>query len=217
VSSRNDSTIAAEVSAKDWHTANNTNRDEDAKLRDECQTEIDDLFKRITADQAEYDKQLLTLSSGFLAVSLAFIKDIVHLPEAQLLFLLYLAFMWFGLCIMLVLFSYQFSISVNLRAKVYWENRQVGRDSDFPYRRAELVKHLNRISGILFAFGVSCVVTFVIFNLHREAHMARTTDGAYIKTPGNSNPEDRGSLIKAPAKPAATPPKPSGGNSQSKK
>jgi hypothetical protein len=92
---------------------------------DECNKEIDDIFERIGDDQSEYDKQLLTLSSGFLAVSLAFIKDVVPLKDAEFLCLLYSSFGLLALCIMVVLFSYQFSISGQLKAKEYWSARRL--------------------------------------------------------------------------------------------
>lgn len=190
---------------------------------EECKKEIDEIFKTINSDQAEYDKQLLTLSSGFLAVSLAFIKDVVPLQDACALPLLYTSFILLGMCIMLVLFSYQFSISGHLKAKEYWEKKQAGANDPFPYRHADLVKRLNRISGFLFGFGVSSVVLFVILNLHHEAAMQTNRgiaqDGALMKTPSNKGSEERGSLIKAPAQPATSKPSSpaSGGNDSSKK
>ena len=190
------------------------------KRTDECNKEIDGIFRRIDNDQSEYDKQLLTLSSGFLAVSLAFIKDVIPLKDAEHLGLLYASFILLGSCIISVLVSYQFSISGQLKAKEYWEKKKrTGADEDFPYGHANCVKWLNRIGGLLFGLGVSLVVLFVIFNIHSEAKMARTNDGAYIKTPANSNDEDRGSLIKAPAKPAPAQPSSGGssGNNRPKK
>lgn len=137
------------------------------------------------------------------------------LKDAQSLPLLYWSYALLAFCIILVLFSYQFSIAGHLKAKEYWESKQRGADESFPYGHAEFVKWLNRASGILFVLGVSFVVAFVILNLHHEANMARANDGAYIKTPANGNGEERGSLIKAPAKPQTA--TNSSGSGQSKK
>lgn len=194
-----------------------TLRDEGIIRADKCDKEIDDLFKRIDNDQSEYDKQVLTLSSGFLAVSLAFIKDVVPLKDAGYLSLLYVSFVLLGLCVISVLLSYQFSISGQLKAKAYWEsekNNPGGRA--FPYGHAECAKWWNRLSGLLFGFGISFTVLFVILNIQSEAKMARTTDGAYIKTPTNNNGEERGSLVKAPAKPAQAQPNSNGSNQPKK-
>jgi hypothetical protein len=190
---------------------------------EECKKEIDDIVKTINCDQAEYDKQLLVLSSGFLAVSLAFIKDIVPLQDACDLPLLYSSFILLGMCIMLVLFSYQFSISGHLKAKKYWEEKQAGADMPFPFGHAILVKRVNWGSGFLFGCGVSFLVLFVILNLRNEANMktnrSMAMDGAHMKTPSSNYTEDRGSLLKAPAQPATTKPNPpaTGGSDSSKK
>jgi hypothetical protein len=178
-----------------------------------CDKEVDDVFKRIDDDQGEYDKQLLTLSSGFLAVSLAFIKDVVPLKDAEYLFLLYSSFALLASCIILVLFSYQFSISGQLKAKDYWENeRNHGTPQAFPHWHAECIKWLNRFSGVFFGIGVLLVVFFVILNIKSEAKMAMANDGALIKAPANGSREERGSQIKAPAKPAPAPPSASNAN-----
>ena len=182
---------------------------------DECNKEIDDIFERIGHNQGEYDKQLLTLSSGFLAVTLAFIKDVVPLKDAEHLSLLYSSFALLALCIVLVLFSYQFSISGQLKAREYWESKKNGVDEDFPYWHATCLSWLNRTSGVFFGIGVLSVVLFVTLNIN-EAKMGSsrrvTQDGALMKTPANGNSEERGAPIKAPAKPAPTQPNPSGGN-----
>src|SRR5215469_12977538 len=52
--------------------------------REQCNKEVDDIFKTIHNDQSEYDKQLLTLSSAFLAASIAFIKDLAPLKQATM-------------------------------------------------------------------------------------------------------------------------------------
>ena len=170
----------------------------------EFKKEIDDTYATINRDQGEYDRQLLTLSSGFLAVSLAFIKDVVPLKDAEFLPILYTAFILLGCCIMLVLFSYQFSISGHLKAKEYWDNRLAGNESAaFPLRHAKFVKLVNWIPGILFGLGVSLLVTFVILNLHHEAQMSNirktiAQDGAYMKTPSPGEKVEKGAHIKVP-------------------
>ena len=193
---------------------------------DECKKEIDGTFETISKDQAEYDKQLLTLSSGILALSLAFIKDVVPLKDAELLWLLYLAYAVLGLCILLVLFSYQYSIAGQLKAIEYWEEKKKGNKPSFPYAHADRVKWINRISGILFGIGISLLIFFTVLNIHNEAKTMSNDrqrvidgtyvvgDGAFIKTPAN---EERGSLIKSPAKPANNQSNSSGSNNQSNK
>jgi hypothetical protein len=161
---------------------------------DEIQKNIDEVYTTINENQAEYDKQLLTLSSGFLAVSLAFIKDVVPLKDAELLWILYLAFVLLALCIVTVLFSYQFSIAGLFRAKEYWDSLLAGnKDAKFPYAFARHIRRVNKVSGILFLLGVSSLVLFVILNVNHEANNpidrnAVTTNGANIKAPPPATP-----------------------------
>jgi len=136
------------------------------------------------------------------------------------LYLLYSSFALLALCIMLVLFSYQFSISGQLKAKEYWENKKKnGADEAFPYGHATCIKWLNRVSGVLFGIGVLLVVFFVILNIS-EAKMGSNrgmaNDGALIKAPADGSGEERGSLVKAPAKPAPAQPSSSGTNQPKK-
>jgi hypothetical protein len=174
----------------------------DEKEREKCEKEREDAFKTILSDQAEYDKQLLTLSAGFLAVSLAFIKDVVPLKDAQHLWFLYAAFGLLGACIVLVLASYQFSIWGNNKAKEYWERRCDGdRNAKFPNLHAKLVQAVNIGSGVLFLLGISFLVTFVIWNLNSEARMSMAQDGALMKTPPQGNQIERGAQIKVPPPP----------------
>jgi hypothetical protein len=180
------------------------------------QKEIDEAFNTINADQAECDKQLLTLSSAFLAVSLAFIKDTVKLPDTDMLWALYTAWILLGLCIMLVLFSYQYSIAGNFKAKHYWENVNTNLDLKFPYGYATSIKWLNRVSGVLFGLGVFFLVLFIICNIRTEAAMSpRILDGSNMRTPQQGDLVQKGSNIKAPPAPQPVQPKPNTTNSGS--
>jgi len=184
--------------------------------RAEIQKEIDDVYQTINENQAECDKQILTLSSGFLAVALAFIKDVVPLKEAELLWLLYLAFALLVICIFSVLFSYQFSIAGLFKAKEYWDHRLLGKDTDFPYAYARYIRLVNRISGILFLLGVCSLVLFVILNLNHEANLpsnpATAQDGAYSRVPSGSETLETGANIKLPPPPQTAPVPSSGGD-----
>jgi hypothetical protein len=58
----------------------------------------------------QFDKSLLTFSSGALALSIAFVKDIVPLREAAFRGLLYWSWLAFGLCIAVTIMSFAFSV-----------------------------------------------------------------------------------------------------------
>ena len=88
-------------------------------FEEHCESQIDYHLKVIEGQQSEYDKQLLTLSSAMLGVSLAFIKDVVQLRNAELLFVLYASWAAFGICILGVVFSFQLSIRGQHNAIAY--------------------------------------------------------------------------------------------------
>lgn len=173
-------------------------------------------------DQKQYDTQLLVLSSAFLAASLAFIKDVVHISEAIHLHFLDGSFVLFILCIFLVLFSFQYSIHIQYKAKEYWEARAHGdANAKFPYRSARFIKSLNCFAGIVFFLGVVSAAFFVLSNLNMEAHMTKmvgngiANDGQFVKLPSrvptSSSDAEKGSNIKTPPPARPQSDKPSSG------
>ena len=204
------------------------------RAQDECRQEKDAAHETGNKDQAEYDKQLLTLSSAFLAVSLAFIKDVVPVKQAIHLWSLYAAFILVALCIFLVLFSLQFSIEGNEIVKRYWDLKlsfledsdgsdEAKQDEALTGVRQRIIKHahcvkvINRLSGVLFVLGIISIVGFVISNLHNGAAMTNkmgsVENGQCIKTP-RPDREERGANLKVPT---PTPAKPQNNNQSDKK
>lgn len=153
-----------------------------------CSRERDDAYKSLNEDQAEYDKQLLVLSAGFLALALGFIKDIVPLPEAIHLYALYLSFWLLALCVFVVLGSYQYSIMGNFRVADYWEKKSATLVAEAEHRsrlenelgviqskiarHAKRIKFVNRSSGVLFVTAVIIMVYFVVSNLQAHSHVS---------------------------------------------
>jgi hypothetical protein len=188
------------------------------QTKEECDDEIDLIHETINKDQAEYDKQLLTLSSAFLVVSLGFIKDVVPLASAVHTWLLYTAYILLVLCIGLVLFSYQYSIHGHCKAKEYWEKIRDGEEAKFPFSHATQIAIMNRISGVIFAVGALLLSLFVITNIHHQIKLptknAEGSQRASMNTSSN-DPEKRGSNIKIPARPASQQPASSTNSNQS--
>ena len=177
---------------------------------EKCNKERDDAFENINKSQEEYDKQLLTLSTGFIAVMLAFIKDIIPLDKAIRLPLLYLSGSLLVLCVLCVLISFRISIFGHFKVMGYWEARLANKNSDFPMGSVRLVRIFNEISGPLFLAGVTCCLLFVGINLHHGAQMDRNpiNEGREIKPPIPADLEKRGLHIKVPVsspQPSATP------------
>ena len=153
---------------------------------EECERERDDAFETLNKDQAEYDKQLLALSSAFLGVSLAFIKDVVPLKDAVHLWEFDVALGCLLGCVCLVLLTFQYSIHSHLQLARYWEKKgkslQAADDEKTKInneleelrlrlsRKGIWIKRLNWVSGVLFGLGVIFLVAFVLVNMHRAAH-----------------------------------------------
>jgi len=173
---------AAERAAEDRRAAKRL-----AEELSECTREKDDAYKTLNKDQAEYDKQLLVLSAGFLALALGFIKDVVPLNEAIHRPALYFGFSLLALCVFSVLGSYQYSIRAHFRLAEHWRKKSIMLESsedDRPRLEQELatirdkiandsenIKRVNWGSGVLFALGVAVLVYFVVSNLEAQSHM----------------------------------------------
>jgi hypothetical protein len=152
----------------------------------EYSKERDSAFEALNKEQAEYDKQLLALSAGILALSLSFIKDVVPLKDAMFLWVLDLAWLLLVSCICLVLWSFQFSIHGQLGVVRYWDLKSNARTAEAQERleidqhidqlwaqldrHSKLGKRMNIVSGLLFAVGVLFLVGFVVLNVERQAH-----------------------------------------------
>ena len=114
--------------------------------------------------QEDYDKTVLTLSGGALAVSFAFVKDIVGKNPVQRPNWLLAAWICWGVSVCCVLFSFFFSQQA-LRKAI----KQLDEGTIYAVKRPggwfEKVNiTLNALGGILFLIGVICVTIFVYYN-----------------------------------------------------
>ena len=149
------STPGAEKSAQDV---------ERNKIYDEYRRE---LTVKQNSNSENYDKNILTLSSAGLGLSLAFIKDIVPRQEMTDQGTLLLSWLFFGLAIIATLVSFQFSqlaIQAALNDAVeYYINRK----DEFRSREcawARWTGRLNWASGVLFVLATLTTAIFVARN-----------------------------------------------------
>jgi uncharacterized membrane protein len=145
--------------------------DDDQKHRQEVYANTrKDLLDRQLSNSEKFDNAIITLSTGALAISLAFIKDIVPLQKAQNLWLLRASWWLFGFSIISTLASFvasQLGISRQLKyAEEYYLNK---RDEYLKKRNypAILTDFLNYSSGILFVAAIILTIFFVSSNLGR--------------------------------------------------
>ena len=113
--------------------------------------------------QEQYDKAVLAMSGGGLAISFAFVKDIVGSTPVQQPCLLLLAWVSWGLSVTSVLFSFFFS-QLALRKAI----PQVDEQTVFVSRPGGwydvATAALNCAGGVLFLVGVVFVVVFAYHN-----------------------------------------------------
>src|SRR5437867_2615202 len=143
---------------------NPADQEQRQKLCDEHRRQI---WQDIQSSADNFDKYILTLSSGALGLSLSFIKDIVPLGTAVWRSLLYVSWGCFGLCILLTIASYQFGILAqkeHLRnlPKYYFEGDDKGLQRGGYWKT---VASLTWICCGLFAAGLICTVFFCITNM----------------------------------------------------
>ncbi len=159
--------------------------------------EKDNAHETVNKDQAEYDKQLLTLSAAFLGAALAFVKDVVPLKDAVHLWVFDLALVLLLVCVGVVLFSFQYSIHGNSRLVEYWErmteslvasgDEKNAIDDDLNKRlkwlnrKEKRIEVVNRASGVLFILGAILLGVFVVINMHHEAHFPTSFANAPAK------------------------------------
>ena len=122
-------------------------------------------------NQEEYDKQLLALSTGLLAVLVAFLKDVVHLDTAVDGPLIYAGLASLGLTIVLVIISFQLSNHALEKVREYYEKRYKGINEDFPEIWSRRVKYFNWAAGISFVAGVSLTIAFIAINLANQSKL----------------------------------------------
>ncbi|HVN94987.1 MAG TPA: hypothetical protein VMT62_01025 [Syntrophorhabdaceae bacterium] len=145
-----------------------TNGNDEAERTRIYEKTREDLLTRDLSNTEKYDNAILTLSTGVLAISLAFIKDIVPLDKSQCLFLLKASWWVFGLSIVSTLLSYilsHFAIKRQLRyaEKYYLDKKE--RYLRKKNRPKTWTEFLNWASGVLFIAGIVTTICFVSLNL----------------------------------------------------
>lgn len=123
-----------------------------------------DLLQELSVkSQEQYDKTLITLSTGALGLSFAFIKDIVDIKSAGDVHFLIGSWICFILSIVFILVSF-------LTSKYALDQAIVAEDNDVIYdsKLDKATTILNWLSASFFVVGLLFVVVFVKLNLEVE-------------------------------------------------
>lgn len=174
---------------------------------------------RLRLSSDSFDKAILTYSSSGLAVSLAFLKDIVPIKTALYPLMLYASWGFFviatGLTVLSFLASYKSQeIALEHAGHYYMEGKEefLGKETWHSWA----IVCLNRCAGAAFISALITTSVFVGINLSRESEMTKPTftqDGlpAALMQKVTGEQLNKGlppaSMPKAPAaqKPQATP------------
>lgn len=141
---------------------------EDNKLEREVYLqERRDLIQAEAEQSRSFDKAILTLTAGALALSLTFAKDVVPTMSASTTWILQLSWGIFVLSLLLTLTSFQISASAIRRQREILDseqasNRPVGQQINCPARWTGC---LNWGSLIAFMVGAVMMTLFVALNL----------------------------------------------------
>lgn len=165
--SRNPEAIETIQSSLPRNDSERAAKEEDARYevyRDERKALVEG--EQASADQ--FDKTILTLSGGALAISLVFLEKIAPKPKQETLLYLYLAWGALVCSLCAILSSFLTSQHAYRRQRKVLENAlfaELGQQPDTTNCWASLTRILNWLSILVFVFGVGMLVCFSIQNL----------------------------------------------------
>jgi len=145
--------------------------------------QLERAWEDIQSSTDSADKSMLTLSSGALGVSLAFIKDIVPLGQASWVWMLEASWVAFALCITITVLSFQVSIAALKQHVGFLDKVNVeGKDEFFNKKTYHwtLLKYCTWGAIAFFLVGLLCTMLFVMKNVssfHAD-DKARTPEAA---------------------------------------
>ncbi|NPE56467.1 hypothetical protein HLB25_19530 [Dickeya dadantii] len=178
-----------------------------------------EIDKRELSNTDNYDKNILTLSSAGLAISLTLLKDIVSKEGPLLSFFLYSSWILFGLAILSTIASFLFSNKALAKQLSIAERYYIDGDNDAftsKNRWGDFTSCLNWLSGSFFILAIISVIIFGLANFSKRSAMdshddskkstVSRIDEGYTVPAMQKIPVDKGALPPAmPKAPASNP------------
>ncbi len=121
----------------------------------------------------EFDKSLLTFSSGALGLSLAFIKDVVPLEKAEHLNWLYFSWISFAFCIVATIASFPLGIQAQKIHLEYLYKYYIQQQNEFLNKKSRWSKAVTCcaiVGSICFLAGLLGTMIFVYENVSKGTH-----------------------------------------------
>jgi hypothetical protein len=119
------------------------------------------LLQSMQESQDQYDKSIISLSSGALGISFAFIDKLIDMGHAHGKPLLLTAWIFWAAAICSTLVSFYVSQRAMELAYKKWQAKEYGFTNPWDW----LTRVLNIISGLTFLLGVIALISFVYMNL----------------------------------------------------
>lgn len=146
------------------------------------------LLSEQSKSQAEFDKNILWLSSGALAVSFTFLKDLISTNQIEAPLLLAIAWICWLISIFSIFFSYHYS-SLSLKQEVSRVDNGTNYDSPPAEEKYAIYTLLLNRAGIVFLFsGIVFIIIFSSLNLNKGIFV----NGREKSTATTSSLEKRG-------------------------
>jgi hypothetical protein len=187
--------------------------------------QLDQLIERHKLSNQEFDKQLVAIAGGGLALTITLTKDLLTKEDSGLVWLLYTSWMLFVVCLAVNLFSHRAAsthynlmierLSAIRQATSKYEEAQAEYTSELTRKIDALTPRIESINTLAWVSCMAGVVMFIIFiTTNRYLHndqpgptAATTADAAAPARPGEGPASDRTPPQSAPA---ANPPAASG-------
>lgn len=151
---------------------------ERTRAEDLYDTHRDKVWEDIKSGTESFDRNILTLSSGALALSLAFIKDIVPIGKTVFVAWLFASWTAFALCILVTLVSFRISIHAlektipHLR-KYYLESQADSFDKHLESLWTKAVDWCAHLGIFFFFVGLVSTMVFVTANIREANRMSK--------------------------------------------
>jgi DNA-binding transcriptional MerR regulator len=126
-------------------------------------------WQDIQSSTDDFDKNLLAVSSAAFGLSLGFIKDIVHLPAAVWLPVLYVSWGCLAACVVTTIFSFRLSVAALKKHLEYLYEYYVNEKAEYLTKKStaeRLLAWFTWVAASCFLAGIACTLIFCIKNLH---------------------------------------------------
>jgi len=131
--------------------------------------------KRELSNTDNYDKNILTLSSAGLAISLTLLKDIASKEGPVCVIFLYMSWFFFGLAILSTISSFLISNKALVKQLAIAERYYLDGDLNAfneKNRWGQITSVMNWFSGGFFIFAIISVISFGSFNFSKRSAMS---------------------------------------------